>query len=154
MVVGILLKNVTSKMRLCHCAYRKLNLHSTIQVYGLGYPSLPVMSIEEFYDDRVRTGWWEDQAANSGSLLCNFVDTWQYIVCFPGHHSHTQPPKGQSLQEWAEDPDGEAFRKEEEEREKEEAVERDDEEALAKARSFDDWKDEHRRGEGNRKNMG
>jgi len=106
------------------------------EVYGLGYPSLPVMSIEEFYDDRVRTGWWEDQAANSG------------------HHAHTQPPKGQSLQEWAEDPDGEAFRKEEEEREKEEAVERDDEEALAKARSFDDWKDEHRRGEGNRKNMG
>ena len=118
------------------------------------------MSIEEFYDDRVRTGWWEDQAANSGSLLWFEVDIlWilgsiHYTVCIPGHHAHTQPPKGQSLQEWAEDPDGEAFRKEEEEREKEEAVERDDEEALAKARSFDDWKDEHRRGEGNRKNMG
>ncbi|XP_056146197.1 immunoglobulin-binding protein 1 [Lampris incognitus] len=40
------------------------------------------------------------------------------------------------------------------EEEKEKRVEMDDEEALQKARDWDDWKDTHRRGYGNRKNMG
>lgn len=41
-----------------------------------------------------------------------------------------------------------------EEAEKERKIEIDEEAALARARAFDDWKDDHRRGEGNRYNMG
>ena len=43
-------------------------------------------------------------------------------------------------------------RDEQEEGEKETKAERDEE--LARARQFDDWKDDHRRGWGNRYNMG
>lgn len=43
---------------------------------------------------------------------------------------------------------------EQEDRDKEKKVELDDEEQLARARQFDDWKDDHRRGYGNRHNMG
>ena len=38
--------------------------------------------------------------------------------------------------------------------EKEMLVENDDEGALQKAKDWDNWKDTHRRGYGNRKNMG
>ncbi|XP_056602002.1 immunoglobulin-binding protein 1 [Triplophysa dalaica] len=48
--------------------------------------------------------------------------------------------------------DGDAEEDERAERERKE--ENDDEEALQKARDWDDWKDTHRRGYGNRKNMG
>jgi len=94
------------------------------QVYGLGYPSLPVLSIEEFYDKRVEDGWW------------------------------AAPSKGNSLMDKALSPEETAAKEEDEERIKEEGVENDDPEVLGKARAFDDWKDDHRRGEGNRKNMG
>jgi len=47
-----------------------------------------------------------------------------------------------------------ALQKEEEERQREEKEETDDSEELARKRNWDDWKDDHRRGEGNRKNMG
>ena len=50
----------------------------------------------------------------------------------------------------SEDVDGE----EREQEEKEKRVENDDEEALQKARDWDNWKDTHQRGYGNRKNMG
>ena len=30
------------------------------EVYGLGYPSIPVLSVEEFYDQRVKEGWFPD----------------------------------------------------------------------------------------------
>ncbi|KAJ8401817.1 hypothetical protein AAFF_G00377880 [Aldrovandia affinis] len=43
---------------------------------------------------------------------------------------------------------------EREKEEKERQIENDDEEALQKARDWDNWKDTHRRGYGNRKNMG
>uniref|UniRef100_A0A803T8T1 Immunoglobulin binding protein 1 n=1 Tax=Anolis carolinensis TaxID=28377 RepID=A0A803T8T1_ANOCA len=43
---------------------------------------------------------------------------------------------------------------EEEEKEEEEEGEEEEEEALRKARQWDDWKDSHPRGYGNRKNMG
>lgn len=48
--------------------------------------------------------------------------------------------------------DGDAEEDERAERERKE--ENGDEEALQKARDWDDWKDTHRRGYGNRKNMG
>jgi len=95
------------------------------QVYGLGYPSLPVLSIEEFYEKRVAEGGWWAAPSNSNSLMDRALL-----------------------------PEETAAKEEEEERLKEEGVERDDEEVLGKARAFDDYKDEHRRGEGNRKNMG
>ncbi|NXI26392.1 IGBP1 protein, partial [Sterrhoptilus dennistouni] len=41
-----------------------------------------------------------------------------------------------------------------EELQKQETEEKDDEEALRKARDWDDWKDTHPRGYGNRHNMG
>ncbi len=43
---------------------------------------------------------------------------------------------------------------EDERAERERKEENGDEEALQKARDWDDWKDTHRRGYGNRKNMG
>lgn len=43
---------------------------------------------------------------------------------------------------------------ENEERDKEKKAEHDDDEQLARARQFDEWKDDHRRGYGNRHNMG
>ena len=58
------------------------------------------------------------------------------------------------MQDRAADPELEARMKEAEEREKDEKEERDCEEARAKAMAWDEWTDEHRRGEGNRKNMG
>ena len=38
-------------------------------VFGLGYPSLPVMSIEEFYDERARNGWYDKPAPETNSLM-------------------------------------------------------------------------------------
>ena len=58
------------------------------------------------------------------------------------------------LQDRAADPELQARMMEEEEREKDEKEERDCEETRAKAMAWDEWTDEHRRGEGNRKNMG
>lgn len=94
------------------------------EVYGLGYPSLPVLSVDEFYEKRVAEGWWKP------------------------------PSSGGALQDRAANPELEARMKEEEEREKDDKEDRDDEEQLAKSRAWSDWKDDHRRGEGNRHNMG
>jgi immunoglobulin-binding protein 1 len=37
------------------------------EVYGLGYPSLPVLSVDEFYEQRVREGWWKPPGSSSGT---------------------------------------------------------------------------------------
>lgn len=95
------------------------------EVYGLGYPSLPILSVDEFYEKRVADGWWAPP-----------------------------PATGTALQDRAKDPDLDARLADQEEREKDELVDRDDEEARAKAVAWEEWKDDHRRGEGNRKNMG
>jgi len=94
------------------------------EVYGLGYPSLPVLSVDEFYEKRVSEGWWKP------------------------------PSSGGALQDRAADPELEAMMNEQEEREKDEKVDRDDAEARGKAMAWDEWTDDHRRGEGNRHNMG
>lgn len=91
------------------------------EVFGMGYKNLPVMSIEEFYDQRVRDGWF--------------------------------PPPG-SLQDRAADPDQDARALEQEEAEKEAKEENDDPEELARKRNMDEYKDDHKRGEGNRHNRG
>ncbi len=91
------------------------------EVFGMGYKNVPVMSIEEFYDQRVREGWFPNPE-NQSKALQDMPD-----------------PRAQE---------------EEEAREKEEKEERDDEEELQRKRNWDEYRDTHRRGEGNRHNMG
>ncbi|XP_060068043.1 immunoglobulin-binding protein 1-like [Ylistrum balloti] len=94
------------------------------QVFGLGYPSIPTLTIEEFYEQKLKDGTF-------------------------------QPPMaGHSMQDWAENPELDKEDREREDEEKEKKIEADDPEDLQKARNWDEWKDEHRRGWGNRKNMG
>jgi len=97
------------------------------EVYGLGYPSVPVLSVDEFYEQRVREGWWKPPSANNTA---------------------------QSLQDRAQNPEMISQLEDEEAREQEDKEDRDDEQELANQRAKDDWKDDHRRGEGNRHNMG
>ncbi|XP_026888698.2 immunoglobulin-binding protein 1 [Electrophorus electricus] len=81
------------------------------KVYGAGYPSLPTMTVDDWYEQHRRKGCLPDQGISQRPV----------------------------------DAEGEDGEKESRE---------DDEEALQKARDWDDWKDTHRRGYGNRKNMG
>lgn len=91
-------------------------------VYGLGYPSLPTYSVQEFYDQRVAEG------------------------IFPSD----EQVKQNSLQAKVEvDQEAEQAREDEE---KELKVENDDELYLQQKRNLDDYKDDHRRGYGNRYN--
>lgn len=92
-------------------------------VYGAGYPSLPIYSVEEFYDQRVAAG------------------------IFP---SAEQVAKQNSLQGRCEIDQEAELAKEEEE--KELKVEEDDPEQLQRSRDMDEYKDDHRRGYGNRYN--
>lgn len=84
------------------------------RVFGAGYPGLPTMTVDDWYEQRRRQG---------------IVSTPQRV------------PAGASDEE---------MQKQQQETEEEE----DDEEALRKARDWDDWKDTHPRGYGNRHNMG
>ena len=58
------------------------------------------------------------------------------------------------MQDNAINPEEAARREEARIAEEERKEEEDDEEELERKRGFDEWKDDHRRGEGNRKNMG
>ncbi|XP_072532771.1 immunoglobulin-binding protein 1 [Salminus brasiliensis] len=86
------------------------------KVFGEGYPSLPTMTVDDWYDQHRKKGCLPDQGIPQSTA----------------------------------DVDAEEREREEKERKEEE----DDEEALQKARDWDNWKDTHRRGYGNRKNMG
>ena len=91
-------------------------------VYGLGYPSLPTYTVQEFYDQRVADG------------------------IFPSD----EQVKKNSLQARVEvDQEAEQAREDEENEIK---VENDDPERLQQARNLDEYKDDHRRGYGNRHN--
>ena len=59
---------------------------------------------------------------------------------------------GGALQDRANDPELESRMQEQEERDKDAAEDNDDEEAREKALRMDEYKDDHRRGEGNRHN--
>ncbi|XP_030353349.1 immunoglobulin-binding protein 1 isoform X2 [Strigops habroptila] len=87
------------------------------EVFGAGYPSLPVMTVDDWYDQRRKQG----------------------VV--PGQSTPQRTPAGLTDEE---------LQKQQQEKKEEE----DDEEALQKARNWDDWKDTHPRGYGNRHNMG
>lgn len=93
-------------------------------VFGAGYPSLPTMTVDEFYEQRVKEG------------------------IFPDPHKQ---PAGLSLQERT--IAGLAGANDEREaEEKEKKLENDDPELLERMRQMDEFKDEHRRGWGNRMN--
>uniref|UniRef100_A0A8B9S9C3 IGBP1 protein n=1 Tax=Apteryx owenii TaxID=8824 RepID=A0A8B9S9C3_APTOW len=80
------------------------------KVFGAGYPGVPTMTVDDWYEQRRRQG------------------------VMPGQTGVT---------------DDELQKKQQEKKEEE-----DDEEALQKARNWDDWKDTHPKGYGNRQNMG
>lgn len=90
-------------------------------VFGAGYPSLPVMSVEEFYDKRVREGIFPNPAN-----------------------------KPVTLQDAASA--GTDLKAESEEELQEKRMEEDDPQLLEEMRRRDDFKDDHRRGWGNRMN--
>ena len=81
------------------------------------------------------------------SLATMTVDDWYEQHTKRGVLPEQGIPKRVAVEE-----DTDATDREEEEREK--RVENDEEESLQKARNWDDWKDGHRRGYGNRQNMG
>ncbi|KFW68940.1 Immunoglobulin-binding protein 1, partial [Pygoscelis adeliae] len=86
------------------------------KVFGAGYPGLPTMTVDDWYEQRRRQGVVSGQSAPQGA---------------PGITD-------------------EELQKQQQEKKEEE----DDEEALQKARNWDDWKDTHPRGYGNRQNVG
>ncbi|KAF8786519.1 Immunoglobulin-binding protein 1 like protein [Argiope bruennichi] len=94
------------------------------KVFGLGYPSVPVMTIDDFYRQR-----------------------FEKMV-----EEHKQNTTGQSLQDAA--LSGRGLDKETEDIQKEELLDKDDPTELKRARQWDDWKDDNPRGSGNRMNKG
>ncbi|KAM8800229.1 immunoglobulin-binding protein 1 [Eudromia elegans] len=87
------------------------------KVFGAGYPGVPTMTVDDWYEQRRRQG------------------------VMPGQSIPQRTPAGVN--------DEELQKKQQEKKEEE-----DDEEALQKARNWDDWKDTHPKGYGNRQNMG
>lgn len=94
-------------------------------IYGLGYPSMPTFTVEEFYNQRVADG------------------------IFPTSEQMKESQKN-SLQGRSEEDT--AMLEEQEAEEIELKVEQDDAETLERARAKDEFKDDHRRGYGNRHN--
>ncbi|XP_064015077.1 immunoglobulin-binding protein 1 isoform X2 [Pogoniulus pusillus] len=86
------------------------------KVFGAGYPALPTMTVDDWYEQRGKQG----------------------VV-----PAQTVPQRAPGITD-------EELQKQQQEKKEEE----DDEEALQKARNWDDWKDTHPRGYGNRQNMG
>lgn len=97
------------------------------KVYGLGYPSMPVMTVDEFYQQR-----YPEHVENGPSSAAE-MNNLMYIASNPEFHKKEL---------------------EKEEEEEERKIETDDPEFLKHAREFDDWKDVNPRGCGNRKNKG
>lgn len=95
-------------------------------VYGAGYPSLPTYTVQEFYDQRVAAGIFPHADANAAkSSVTGRVEV---------------------------DQEAEQAKEEIENEMKEEQIENDDPEYLERARNMDEFKDDHRRGYGNRYN--
>ena len=94
----------------------------------MGYKNLPVMSIEEFYEHRAKTGWFPQPGSGQNAL--------------------------QDQAQWQADRQSAEDREEAEMASQEAKEEADDPEELERKRNFDEFKDEHQRGEGNRHNKG
>ena len=50
------------------------------EVYGLGYPSLPVLSVAEFYDQRVREGWFPPAGSGRALQVKLNIDTVLFFI--------------------------------------------------------------------------
>ncbi|XP_046381107.1 immunoglobulin-binding protein 1-like [Haliotis rufescens] len=96
------------------------------QVFGAGYSALPTYTIEEFYEQKLADGTFHPPTSGMGNM---------------------------SLQDRVADPEAAAAEEEKYWAEEERKVETDQPEELQRKRELDDWKDDHRRGWGNRKNM-
>ncbi|XP_076246707.1 immunoglobulin binding protein Tap42 [Calliopsis andreniformis] len=94
------------------------------KVYGAGYPSLPILTVQEFYDQRVKEGDWPDS-------------------------SQRNQVNSKCLQDIA---NSGIDDEEQEEIQKEKLIDEDDPEMLRQLRAKDEYKDTHRRGWGNRAN--
>ncbi|KZC07447.1 PREDICTED: immunoglobulin-binding protein 1 [Dufourea novaeangliae] len=92
------------------------------KVYGAGYPSLPVLTVQEFYDQRVKDGDWPDPSKQNNKNC---------------------------LQDMTSRNENDADR---EDTKEEHLIETDDPERLEQLRAMDEYKDTHRRGWGNRAN--
>ncbi|XP_055383862.1 immunoglobulin-binding protein 1 [Condylostylus longicornis] len=92
-------------------------------VFGMGYPSLPVMTVAEFYDQRVREGIFPDEEKSKQINATMFTNQAEAEV-----------------------------KDDLEKAEQEKLQEEDDEEYLARMRAKDEYKDVVRRGDGNRYN--
>ncbi|XP_046386294.1 immunoglobulin-binding protein 1 [Ischnura elegans] len=90
-------------------------------VFGAGYPSIPTYTVDEFYEQRMKSGEFPDPCCRPSQAFKNPA----------GHNAHQD--------EGSDDED----------RPK---TEQEEAEELRRARDFDDYKDSHRRGEGNRHN--
>uniref|UniRef100_A0A183TFH7 FAM192A_Fyv6_N domain-containing protein n=1 Tax=Schistocephalus solidus TaxID=70667 RepID=A0A183TFH7_SCHSO len=99
-------------------------------VFGAGNPSLPTMTLDQFYDFQVKKGMFPAPPANASSV----------VKAYPGEVQRIDPSEELAAASEARAAEADA---------KEEAH---DEEQLRKARQWDEFKDEHRRGSGNRMN--
>ncbi|KAJ8978738.1 hypothetical protein NQ317_003271 [Molorchus minor] len=94
-------------------------------VYGAGYPSIPTMTVDEFYQKRVEDGIFPDP---------------------------NKKPTGSMTLQQAALAGVPLYDDDKDEEQAEKLVEEDDEENIARMRAKDEFKDEHRRGWGNRMN--
>lgn len=100
---------------------------ATKAVFGAGYPSIPVMSVDEFVDQKMTEGTWAFTAQKETTYK-------------------------NSLQQWAADPGYKEREDDKYEERKESLAEKEDEDEIKKQRQWDDFKDDNKRGEGNRMN--
>lgn len=93
-------------------------------VYGAGYPSVATMSVDDFYENRVAAGIFPDPTVRRDP-----------------NSEQARAARGET-----------AELEEEQDIQKEEDEQNDDEMYLARARAMDEFKDDVRRGDGNRHN--
>lgn len=93
-------------------------------VFGLGYPSLPVMSVDEFYQQRVDEGIFPD-----AQKMAKINQEKAIAAARDPNEQEDEEKAAEELQ-----------------------VEQDDPEYLARSRRMDEYKDVVRRGDGNRHN--
>ncbi|BHF78287.1 Immunoglobulin (CD79A) binding protein 1 [Sparganum proliferum] len=99
-------------------------------VFGAGYPSLPTMTLDQFYDLQVKKGIFPAPSPDASSV----------VKAYTGEVQRIDPSDELAAASEARAAESDA---------KEEAH---DEEQLRKARQWDEFKDDHRRGSGNRMN--
>lgn len=123
------------------------------KVYGLGYPSIPTVTVDEFIGQKISDG---SLAFNDKRVYVFFCVQPRLNYNFFNHHCFycSCGRYGNSLYDWADNPEKKKQMDISEEEQKEILIEKDDPNELEKKRQWDDWKDTHRRGEGNRYNMG